>query len=78
MRDEDAKSEAFIYGEATSNSQPNNSNEILEQLLPTVVAMHQMHQQILQYLMNTQTILAKEPTPTVEPIIDDLMPGVHL
>lgn len=36
---EDDEPEASSHGEATSNFQPNSQNEILEQLIPTLVAM---------------------------------------
>lgn len=41
--------------DATPNSQSNNQNEILEQILLAVVAVQRMQQQILESLMNIQT-----------------------
>lgn len=45
---EDAK-EASSHKEVKSNSQLNMLNEILEQLLPALVALLQTQQQILQF-----------------------------
>lgn len=45
----------------------------MEQLLHALVAMQQTHRQNLQFLSNFWTDQAKEPTPAVESMIDDLM-----
>lgn len=41
---ERAEAEASSYWQATSNTQPNNQNEILEQLNPALVVMQQTKQ----------------------------------
>lgn len=51
---EDVEAEASCPREATSNSQPNNQFEILEQFMLALVAMQQKQHQILQFLMNAQ------------------------
>lgn len=40
----DAEAEASNHKEATSNTQSNNRNELLKQLLPTLVVMQQTQQ----------------------------------
>lgn len=63
----DIKVEASSLREAT----PNVHTNILEQLLPTLVAMEQTQKQTLQFLMKSHAKDIKEPSLVGEPIVDD-------